>query len=127
MKSNKTQGSTATKILIIDDNEAILHVLARVLAKQGYCVDSATTGNEALEKIAARKPDLTIVDLDLPDINGLELCRLIGARCPRAKQIILTGLPPERNEVSTDCVPRILVKPMTAEELIAAVEKTLNE
>ena len=115
-----------TDILIVDDNEAILHVLGRVLTKNGYDVILAINGREALAKLAVKAPDLIIIDLDLPDINGLELSKLIGVRCPATKRMILTGLPPEKNELDSEMTPHILVKPLTAEELIAAVKETLN-
>ncbi len=79
-----------------------------------------------MERIAAKAPDLAIVDLGLPDIDGLELNKLIRIRSPSTKRIVLTGLPPENNGENPEDTPRILVKPLTAEELISAVEETLN-
>ncbi|MFB3888069.1 MAG: response regulator [Candidatus Bathyarchaeia archaeon] len=115
-------------MLIIDDNEAILHVLGRILTKQGYNVETARTGNEALEKLSERSFQLAIIDLDLPDMNGFELHKIIGTRSPATKRIILTGLPPKR-DLEHDSIQeplRILMKPLTGEELVSAVKKALD-
>ena len=63
-------------ILVVDDDEAKRYTVRRLLQQQGYEVTEATTGQEALEKIADR-PSLVVLDIKLPDINGLEICRRI--------------------------------------------------
>jgi len=116
------------RILIIDDNDAILHVLKRVLEKHGYKVDDAGTGREALEKITTTFYDLAIVDLNLPDINGQALYKMISTRSPKTKKIILTGLPPiepPEDMLRTEQIDYLL-KPLSGEELIQAVKKKLE-
>ena len=116
------------EILIIDDNDAILHVMSRILQKQGYAVAAAKTGREAIDKISRKPFNLAIVDLNLPDINGIELQKIIRARSATTKTIILTGLPPQKSEetASSGEPIRILMKPLTAEELISEVRQALN-
>ncbi len=122
----KRRKRKTTKVLVVDDNEAILHVVGKVLEKNGYSVISVTSGIEALEKIKTSTPDLAIIDLSLSDMNGMELIKFISARSPTTKRLILTGTPTEIDRNNPDS-PRILLKPLTGEELLAAVKETLNE
>jgi two-component system phosphate regulon response regulator PhoB len=63
------------KILIVDDEEDILELIGYNLARDGYRIETAKTGEMALEKARREKPDLIILDLMLPGIDGLEVCR----------------------------------------------------
>jgi len=63
------------QILIIEDDEAIARVLQRTLVYEGYTVDMATDGPEGLAKARAVKPDLVILDLGLPGMDGIEVCQ----------------------------------------------------
>lgn len=65
------------KILLVDDEESILKVLSYALNKEGYRTEKAYDGREALEKFAAFKPDIVILDLMLPIINGYDVCKKI--------------------------------------------------
>lgn len=62
-------------ILLVDDEEAILYALEKDLRKEGYFVDSASGGQEAIEKLRKKNFDLTISDLMLGDINGIEVLK----------------------------------------------------
>ncbi|MGZ3715004.1 MAG: response regulator [Ktedonobacterales bacterium] len=62
-------------ILLVDDDRHITEVLRRSLAYEGYSVDVALRGDEALQKALQRPPDLVVLDLMLPGIDGLEVCR----------------------------------------------------
>ena len=62
-------------ILIVDDEEDILELVRYNLNKEGYGIDIATNGEEAFIKAKAKLPDLTILDLMLPGIDGLQVCR----------------------------------------------------
>jgi DNA-binding NtrC family response regulator len=99
----------------------------RILQKQGYDVNAAKSGKEAIDKVSAKFYDLAIIDLNLPDINGLDVYNIITARSPRTKKIILTGLPPEKRggDTSDEETFDVLVKPLSAEELIQAVKNKL--
>lgn len=65
------------KILVVDDEPFILKSLAFVLKKEGFHVESATNGLEALETIRREKPDLIFLDIMMPKMNGLEVCQWI--------------------------------------------------
>lgn len=101
--------------------------MRRILEKHGYAVDDAGTGKEAMEKIITKFYDLAIVDLNLPDINGLVLFRMISSRSPKTKKFILTGLPPMETREDSHIAEKIdyLVKPLSGEELLQAVKKRL--
>lgn len=66
-----------TKILLVDDEEMIIEVLQAYFEKEGWEINSASNGIEALKKVKEFQPDLIILDLMLPDITGEEVCRLI--------------------------------------------------
>lgn len=65
------------KILVVDDEPFILKSLTFVLKKEGFHVESATNGLEALETIRKEKPDLVFLDIMMPKMNGLEVCQWI--------------------------------------------------
>jgi two-component system KDP operon response regulator KdpE len=69
--------SDRKRILVVDDEHAIVRALTAALEARGYDVISAGTGAEALDRTAARGPDLIVLDLGLPDIDGLEVCKRI--------------------------------------------------
>jgi len=68
------------KILIVDDEPNIIELARLYLEREGYEVEEASTGQEALKKRTASKPDMIILDLMLPDIDGFEVCREIRAK-----------------------------------------------
>ncbi|HEY82233.1 MAG TPA: response regulator transcription factor [Dehalococcoidia bacterium] len=68
------------KLLIVDDEPNIVELAKLYLEREGYQVESAASGEEALAKQSTAKPDLIILDLMLPDIDGFEVCRQIRAR-----------------------------------------------
>lgn len=81
------------RILAVDDNELVLSFLEAGLATAGYDVDTATNGREALEKIDRRVYDVIISDVDMPELDGLELCRALGRTNAGAlrRVVLLTG------------------------------------
>jgi CheY-like chemotaxis protein len=63
------------RVLIVDDNELTLTLVSKILELDGYQVDIAFNGADALQIIKLRQPDLAILDVMMPDINGYELCK----------------------------------------------------
>lgn len=110
------------KILIVDDEENILNVLAYALKREGYLVDTAYNGKEALHKVDNFNPNILILDLMLPEINGYDVCKKleeknIGIIMLTAKSDIvdkLLGL-----ELGAD---DYLTKPFDMREVIARVK-----
>ena len=70
----------STDILLVEDDPRIRQVLELALRDHGYDVRSAATGEQALEQVAARRPDVLLLDLMLPGIDGLEVCRRVRAQ-----------------------------------------------
>jgi DNA-binding response OmpR family regulator len=103
------------RILIVDDEEAIVEGLARLLRQDGYEPVAARTGADALVQIEAARPDLIVLDLMLPDLDGYELCRRV-----RAGELVdkLVGL-----ELGADAY---LAKPFQPRELLAQIRAILR-
>lgn len=82
----------AAKILVVDDDAAILQVLTRFLTRHGYEVAPLATGEEALSHLGDGEVSLAILDLNLPDISGLDLMSRLKAVSPDTEVILFTGL-----------------------------------
>jgi DNA-binding response OmpR family regulator len=75
------------KVLLVEDDIFIAEIYARSLKKAGFEVDTATTGTQAVERIAVGKPDMVLLDIMLPDFNGFEVLQRVNkeklqVRCP---------------------------------------------
>jgi two-component system, sensor histidine kinase and response regulator len=78
--STLNSGSPPERILVIDDQETNVHVLGTMLGQQGFEIVAATDGEDALRQIGARPPDLVLLDVLMPGIDGFEVCRRIRER-----------------------------------------------
>ena len=114
-------------ILIIEDEPAIRRLLRTTLNAQGYQVGEATTGAEGLAAIASQAPDLVMLDLGLPDIDGLEIIRRLR-RDSSVPLIVLTARSDESTKVKALDLGAddIVTKPFGAEELVARVRTALR-
>jgi two-component system, OmpR family, response regulator MprA len=115
-------------ILVVDDDPRITDLLRRILAFEGYSVTIAATGNEALNRALERPPDLIVLDLMLPGLNGLEVAQRLRTAGDNVPILMLTA----RDAVS-DRVQGLetgaddyLVKPFAPEELVARVKALLR-
>jgi DNA-binding response OmpR family regulator len=115
------------KVLVVEDDAAISRVLQLELEHEGYEVDSARDGLEGLEK-ALKEPDLVILDLMLPRMDGLEVCRRIRAKS-KVPIIMLTAKDrvPYRVSGLDLGADDYLTKPFATEELLARVRARLRE
>jgi len=89
------------RILLVDDEIEILDALTEHLEGEGYAVTRALDGGEALLKVQNERPDLVLLDLGLPGINGLEVLRRLRRDHPRIPVVMLTGLDDEALARST--------------------------
>lgn len=116
-----------TKILIVEDEASFSEALAFLLGKEGFVVDTATTGTEALEKFARNEFDLILLDLMLPEISGIEVCRTIRTQS-QVPIIMLTAKDTEIDKVvglelgADDYV----TKPYSKNELVARIRAVLR-
>jgi two-component system, OmpR family, alkaline phosphatase synthesis response regulator PhoP len=83
------------KILIIDDDRDLVELLSQSLRRLGHFIAATTTGAEAFQKARSFRPDLILLDLLLPDVNGLNLCEMLRNYPPTANiPIIMTTIMP---------------------------------
>src|SRR5438067_605941 len=68
---------TPARILLVDDEPAVLQIFSRILRNEGYEVFHAVTGEEAIEAARQHQPNLVLLDVELPDLSGVEVCRQI--------------------------------------------------
>jgi two-component system, OmpR family, KDP operon response regulator KdpE len=118
---------TSARILIVDDEPQIRRVLRTTLTAQGYTVTEARTGDEALEQIRNERPDLILLDVNMPGISGLETCREIRATTD-IPVIMLTVRNTEHDKVQAlDAgADDYVVKPFGSEELLARIRAALR-
>ncbi len=114
-------------VLIVDDEPQIRRTLLTILTSQGYSVVEARTGDEALEVIRDERPDLILLDFNMPGRTGVETCREIR-ECSDIPIIILTVRDAERDKVlALDAGANdYVVKPFGANELLARIRSTLR-
>ena len=122
---------TAHTILSVDDNPANRYVRSRALREAGFQVIEAATGQEALNKVAEKMPDLVLLDMKLPDIGGLEVCRRIKqdqrTRHIPVVHISVTYVTEGTEATSQDAGADIyLAEPVGAPEIVAAVRTLLK-
>lgn len=115
------------RVLVVDDEPAILRAVRTLLARHGFHVETAETGRQALECHAHRHPDLILLDLGLPDIEGLEVIREVrrGASTPI---IVLSVRGAERDKVAAldSGADDYLTKPFGVDELLARIRVALR-
>jgi two-component system KDP operon response regulator KdpE len=111
-----------TRILIVDDEPQILRALRINLQARHYDVDTATDGTEALHTAATRHPDLVVLDLGLPDIDGVEVIRKLRTWTP-VPIVILSGRLDSRHKVDAlDAgADDYVTKPFSLDELLARI------
>lgn len=118
-----------SRILVVDDEERIRGLLKRVLQAEGYVVDLAGTGEEALAAATDRIYDLIVLDLMLPDISGAEVLASMLRRLPGARVVVLSAVPEigTRVHVLDAGALDFLPKPFVTAELLARVRARLRE
>ncbi len=116
------------QLLVVDDDRGLRDVLRRALGLSGYEVRLAETGSGALAEIAATPPDAVVLDIGLPDIDGLEVCRLLRREGNRIPVLMLTA-----RDVVSDRIDGLdagaddyLVKPFDVDELRARLRALLR-
>ena len=115
------------RILIVDDEPNILATVAPLLRSNGYDVLSAMTGHAALDTVDRDKPDLLVLDLGLPDLDGIEVCRQVR-HTSSAPIIVLSARGAEGDKVAAlDAgADDYVTKPFGAEELLARIRAALR-
>ena len=116
------------RILVVDDEQAITDFVSFNLSKEGYQVDVAHNGNEAVDMANANDYDLVILDVMLPGIDGYEVCRRIRATNPRIGIIMLTARSQEMDKVTglMNGADDYVTKPFSPAELTARVDALIR-
>jgi two-component system response regulator MprA len=116
------------RILVVDDEPAVRDALERALRSNGYAVSTAVDGRDGLERVAAETPDLIVLDIMMPRLDGLEACRELRASGDRTPVLILTARDAvgDRVEGLDAGADDYLVKPFALEELLARIRALLR-
>jgi len=117
------------RILVIDDDATVRRSLEVALKNNGYDVEVAENGQEAIKKSKAKLYNLTLIDLRLPDMDGIELLTSMREAAPKMVKIIITGYPSQENAI--EAVNRgadgYMVKPYTMEDLLLKIKEQLQK
>jgi DNA-binding response OmpR family regulator len=92
-------GDQAGRVLVVDDDETVRDVVRRYLEVAGFTVDVAGDGAEGLARFSAREPDLVVLDVMMPGINGLEVCKRLR-QVSQVPIVMLTALGEEENRIA---------------------------
>ncbi|MEU6574131.1 response regulator transcription factor [Streptomyces sp. NPDC046805] len=126
-RMGQPEGDRSARVLVVDDDPTVAEVVAGYLDRAGYLVDRADDGPAALARAAAHWPDLVVLDLMLPGMDGLEVCRRMRKRGP-VPVVMLTARGDEDDrilglEVGAD---DYVTKPFSPRELVLRVESVLR-
>ncbi len=118
-----------TKILIIDDDAELRKNVSDILSGAGYSTDMAASGDEALEKIVLEKYDIALLDMMMPDRDGMEVLVELRKLRPRTRVIMITAFATVENAVAAikKGANDYISKPFKIAELINTVKRTVEE
>ena len=117
------------RILAVDDDENIRKVIVAILEDEGYIVESVGTAKEAIEKSKRRFYNLALIDIRLPDMEGIELLTKLKETTPRMRKVIVTGYPTLQNAV--DAVNRgadaYIIKPFDVKKVLKTIQEQVSQ
>ena len=117
------------RILVIDDDESIRTTMAAILESEGYNVDTAENGKEAIEKSNADLYRVALIDFRLPDMKGTELLTALRETTPKMAKIMVTGYPTVQNAI--ECVNKhadaYFVKPVDYGALLNTIKNLIQK
>lgn len=117
------------RILVVDDDENIRKVEVAILEDQSYTVESVGTAREAIEKSKRKFYNVALIDIRLPDMEGIELLTKFRETTPKIRKIIVTGYPTLQNAV--DAVNKgadaYIVKPFDVEKVLKTIQQQLSK
>lgn len=121
-------GETA-RILIVDDDENIRKVLVTILEEEGYNVESVDTAKKAIEATKKKFYNVALIDIRLPDMEGIELLTRMRETTPKIRKVIITGYPTLQNAV--EAVNRgadaYIMKPFDMDKVLATIKEQLKK
>jgi DNA-binding NtrC family response regulator len=116
-------------VLIVDDEDGIRKTLTVILNENDYDADSAKNGQEAIMKANEKFYNIALIDIVLPDMNGVELLTKIRETKPKMRKIIMTGNPSVQNAVGAlnNGADAYIMKPLHIEKMLTTVEEQLKK
>jgi len=117
------------RILVVDDDENIRKVLTKILEDEGYTVESVGTAKEAIEITKRKFYNLALIDIRLPDMEGVKLLTKIRDTTPKMRKIIITGYPTLRNaiEAVNKGADAYIVKPFDMDKALNVIKEQLRK
>ncbi len=118
----------AKRILVVEDDAPIREVVRRILNREGYAIDEAGDGQEALTKVKADHYGAIVLDLMLPKLSGYEVLDYLTRERPNSKCVVIISAAPEReiNKADPTIVKAVLRKPFELQDLVQAVDRCVN-
>ena len=128
MISSANSSSRAHRILVVDDEPSIVDAVATALRYEGYDVEEAATGREALDAVSRHEPDLVVLDWMLPDIEGIEVGRRMRERGFKTAVLFLTAKDATENKVEALRAggDDYVTKPFSLAEIVARTQAILR-
>ena len=119
----------ASKVLVIDDERPVLMTLEALLTRRGFVVQTASTAAAGLQAVSRWKPDLVLLDLGLPDADGLDVLREVRALLPAVQVLILTANDSLANAIQSIKLGafHFISKPYAPEELMSLMGRALDQ
>jgi DNA-binding NtrC family response regulator len=116
-------------ILIVDDEEDLRTLLGHVLSTAGYRIDTAADGESALKLLQKEKFDLALLDIQMPNLNGIQVLKYLHQHLPGIKAIMLTGYADLKHamEAKEFGARDFIGKPYKLEDILSTVERVLGE
>jgi DNA-binding response OmpR family regulator len=122
-------GSTSKKkILLVDDDKEFVNLFTSIIESEGYIVEVAFSGQQALDKFKKSAFDLLILDIKLPDMNGDKVAKKVRDKDKNIVIIIITGFPELQESITTlDIgIHDILLKPISSSEILRSIKEAFN-
>ena len=116
-------------VLVVDDEEALRTVLSSELASEGYQVESASDGDEAISIVQNKQFDLILLDIKMPKVDGFEVLKFVKKSYPQMKVIMLTAFADLKNAIESKKLGAedFISKPYDLVDLLTTIERVLSE
>ncbi len=118
-----------SRILVVDDEDALRTVLSGELASEGYDVQTAGDGDDAIQSLQKQNYDLLLLDIKMPRMNGFEVLKFVKEKYPKTKVVMLTGFADLKNAIESKKLGAedFVSKPYDLVDLLTTIERVLSE